>query len=80
MLSKLRKTLRAAIKKNLLINSLKKKLPISVINRKKMGFVLPFEYWMRGKMKSEIESVLMTPTQKLSGYISEDGIKKIWVD
>ena len=45
-----------------------------------MGFVLPFEYWMRGKMKSEIESVLMTPSQKLSYYISEAGIKQIWAD
>ena len=66
--------------KTLLVNSLKRKLPASIVRRKKMGFVLPFETWMRGKMKSEMESVLLTPSQKLSDFISGDGVKKTWID
>ena len=60
--------------------SLKRKLPESLARRKKMGFTLPFEDWMRGKMKSEMESILFTPSQKLSGHISQLGIKKVWTD
>ena len=45
-----------------------------------MGFALPFETWMRGKMRSEMESVLLTPSQKLSDFISGDGVKKTWID
>ena len=66
--------------KSLLVNSLKRKLPDSLVTRKKMGFTLPFENWMRGKMKSEMESVLLTPSQKLSDHISEFGISKVWTD
>jgi len=66
--------------KSLLLNSLKKSLPETLVSRKKMGFTLPFENWMRGKMKSEVESVLLTPSQNLSDYISEPGVKKIWDD
>lgn len=66
--------------KTLLVNSLKRKLPSALVRRKKMGFTLPFETWMRGKMKSEMESVLLTPSQKLSYLISEAGINKVWTD
>ena len=45
-----------------------------------MGFALPFETWMRGKMRSEMESVLLTPSQKLSNFIADDGVQKIWID
>ena len=51
-----------------------------IVQRKKMGFTLPFEIWMRGKMKSEVESVLLTPLEKLSDFISQEGIHKTWDD
>jgi asparagine synthase (glutamine-hydrolysing) len=64
--------------KRLLVNSLKLKLPDSVVNRKKMGFTLPFDDWMKGKMRSEIETVLLSPSEKLSAFISEEGVRKTW--
>ena len=64
--------------KGLLVNSLKLKLPDSVVNRKKMGFTLPFDDWMKGKMRSEIETVLLSPSEKLSAFISEEGVRKTW--
>ena len=45
-----------------------------------MGFTLPLDTWMRGKMRSEVESVLLTPSQKLSNFIADDGVQKIWID
>ena len=53
-------------------------LPESIINRKKMGFTLPFEIWMRGNLKSEIESVLMTPINLLGDLISQEAVENIW--
>ncbi len=64
--------------KPLLVNSLSKKLPEFIVQRKKMGFTLPFEVWMRGKMRSEVESVLLSPSEKLADIISQDGVQKIW--
>ncbi len=64
--------------KSILVNSLKTSLPDSVVNRKKMGFTLPFELWMRGKLKSEIESVLMTPINSFNSLISQTAVEKIW--
>ena len=66
------------IPKSLLVDSLKTPLPDSVINRKKMGFTLPFELWMRGKLKSEIESVLLTPINLFSELISQKAVENIW--
>jgi len=64
--------------KPLLANSLTNKLPKFIVQRKKMGFTLPFEHWMRGKMRSEIETVLLSPSDKLSNFISQDGVQKTW--
>ena len=64
--------------KSILVNSLKTSLPDSVVNRKKMGFTLPFELWMRGKLKPEIESVLMAPINSFDNLISKTTVEKIW--
>ena len=72
--------MKKGIPKPLLVNSLSKKLPDFIVHRKKMGFTLPFEIWMKGKMKSEVESVLLSPTEKLSDFVSQDCIQKIWND
>ena len=64
--------------KPLLVNSLTRKLPEFIVRRKKMGFTLPFEVWMRGEMRPEIESVLLSRSEKLPDFISQDGVKKIW--
>lgn len=66
--------------KPLLLRSLSRKLPIFAVNRKKMGFTLPFEFWMRNELKKEIETVLFTPVAPLSGLLSEAGIRRIWSD
>lgn len=66
--------------KPLLVNSLAKKLPDPLVFRKKMGFTLPFETWMRKNLKKEIESVLLTPVASLSGIISDAGVSRVWQD
>jgi asparagine synthase (glutamine-hydrolysing) len=67
-----------ATPKALLVNSMQPALPDSIVHRKKMGFTLPFEPWMRGAMKTEMESVLLTSVKPLENLISQGAIEKIW--
>ncbi len=76
MSAKLKKL--SATPKALLVDSMKPPLPDSIVHRKKMGFTLPFEPWMRGAMKSEMESVLLTNVKPLEGLISQPAVEKIW--
>lgn len=66
--------------KPLLVNSLPRKLPQRVVHRKKMGFTLPFDTWMRTKLKQELENVLLTPLSPLNGIISESAVQQVWRD
>ena len=72
--------IKKGIQKPLLVNSLTRKLPEFIVRRKKMGFTLPFEVWMRGEMRPEIESVLLSRSEKLPDFISQNGVEKIWSD
>jgi asparagine synthase (glutamine-hydrolysing) len=66
--------------KQLLAQAVPGGLPDKAVFRKKMGFTLPFETWMRTKLKQEMENVLLTPVAGLNGILSEAGIKKTWTD
>jgi asparagine synthase (glutamine-hydrolysing) len=72
--------IKQGVPKPLLVNSLNRKLPDFIVRRKKMGFTLPFEVWMRGEMRTEIESVLLSRSEKLSDFICQAGVNKIWSD
>ena len=67
-----------ATPKSLLVNSMQPPLPDSIVHRKKMGFTLPFEPWMRGAMKTEMKSVLLTSVKPLENLISQAATEKIW--
>ncbi len=62
--------------KKLLTESIKDILPIDIINRKKMGFVLPFKHWLRHELKSFCEKKL----KGLSDYsfIHSEKLFKEW--
>ena len=64
--------------KRLLVNSMKSLLPENILSRKKMGFTFPFEIWMRGALRSEIETVLLSPLQQLDDLISQQSVTNIW--
>ena len=64
--------------KSLLVDSMNPPLPDSIVHRKKMGFTLPFEPWMRGSLKSEMESVLLTRVKPLDDWLSQAAVENIW--
>jgi len=67
-------------KKSLLVRSLPHSLPPDVVHRKKMGFTLPFEHWMRNDLRSEVESVLLERISPLSDFIDETEVRQVWKD
>jgi asparagine synthase (glutamine-hydrolysing) len=71
---------KAGTAKSLLINSMKTLLPENVWRRKKMGFTFPFEMWMRGALRPEIETVLLSPLRQLEGMVSQPAVEKVWGD
>tara|TARA_B100000686_G_C16789488_1_gene977628 strand:+ start:1090 stop:2988 length:1899 start_codon:yes stop_codon:yes gene_type:complete len=66
--------------KPLLVDSLPRKLPRSAANRRKMGFTLPFDIWMRTHLKREIETVLLSPVNSLGDLISNSAVQGVWKD
>ncbi|MCS5620584.1 MAG: asparagine synthase C-terminal domain-containing protein, partial [Nitrospinaceae bacterium] len=66
--------------KFLLESSMKSLLPESIWRRKKMGFTFPFEIWMHGALRPEIEPVLLAKTEQLDGLMAQNSVEKIWND
>ena len=62
--------------KHLLVEAFKDKLPEQIYNREKMGFVLPYDQWMRTELKSFCEANL-NHLKKVSIF-KENGIDKLW--
>jgi asparagine synthase (glutamine-hydrolysing) len=66
--------------KPLLLDSLPEKLPDEAVFRKKMGFTIPLQLWMKTRLKKEVEEVLLTPVAQLEGVLEEKSIRKVWGD
>lgn len=62
--------------KKLLVDSFENMLPPEVYNRPKMGFVLPYERWMKTELKSFCEDRL--EIIKNITFIKEDALSKLW--
>lgn len=62
--------------KKLLVDSFSDLIPESVYNRKKMGFVLPYEMWMKAELKSFCEERL-NELKKIT-YFRAKGLDLYW--
>lgn len=62
--------------KKLLTDSLGTLLPIEIIDRKKMGFTLPWEHWMKNELKNFCERRLEYLGQHEA--FQADGLKQLW--
>lgn len=68
--------------KSLLVGALKDPLPDNIVHRPKRGFTLPFEHWLRGELRAEVEPVL---TKKfgdgpLAAVLNGDAVRGVWQD
>jgi asparagine synthase (glutamine-hydrolysing) len=67
--------------KRLLVNALSRPLLESVVHRRKRGFTLPFEQWMRQELKAEIAPFLQATRVEngpLQGMLRGEAVQNIW--
>jgi len=67
--------------KALLVGALNGALPDSVLQRPKRGFTLPFDLWMRDRLRSDIESAMKRVSDgPLGGLLSAQGAQDVWTE
>ncbi len=64
--------------KPLLADALSDLLPAEVLQRRKMGFTLPFEKWMQSRLRSEISSVLEAKERSRKAGLDSNVAAKVW--
>ena len=62
------------VPKPLLADALADLLPPELMKRPKMGFTLPFEKWMQGRLRDEIESVF---SNEIPGF-DANSVRSVW--
>ncbi len=63
--------------KQVLRDAMRSKLPISIVHRKKEGFVIPIERWLRGPWREKIESFLTRDFCEQTGMLHYEGVQRI---
>ena len=66
--------------KPLLVSAMDGILPPEVAQGSKRTFTFPWAIWLRGALKSEVESVLFSRNGVLEGILSSGGVARLWQD
>jgi asparagine synthase (glutamine-hydrolysing) len=66
------------VAKPLLADAVADLLPRELLARPKMGFTLPFEKWMQGRLRAEISTVLEDVGQWRELGLPADGVREVW--
>lgn len=69
---------RAGVPKPLLADAVADLLPREFLARRKMGFTLPFEKWMQGRMRAEISSAFVDAKQLAAAGLIAEGVRDVW--
>ena len=70
--------LHAAINKPLIVAAMGDLMPREVWDRPKQGFTLPFAPWMRGPLRDEIASAMLSPERMARIGIDPEAARGIW--
>jgi asparagine synthase (glutamine-hydrolysing) len=69
------------VPKPLLVGALKGALPNEIVQRKKQGFTLPFERWLRENLRAEMEAALPKIGRgPLGPLLNYDSVTQVWDD
>jgi asparagine synthase (glutamine-hydrolysing) len=52
-------------------------LPEEILKRKKAGFPVPYESWLRGELKPRIEEVLLSERSLSRGHFEKEAILRL---
>jgi len=64
--------------KQLLVDALEGSLPPEIWQRRKQGFVIPYEVWIRGALKSHFDDILLKADLARSTGLRPESVKQIW--
>jgi len=65
-------------KKYILKKALSRRLPESILYRKKMGFSVPQAEWLRGELKTVSQNMLFSGNPGISNFFKMEIIQRIW--
>jgi asparagine synthase (glutamine-hydrolysing) len=68
---------RNGIKKYLLKQAVRAKLPAEIIDRPKMGFAVPLKYWLRGQAAELVRDVLLSKSARERGIFRPQELKRL---
>jgi len=76
-----RRKLTGRTPKPLLVGAVRAELPDEIIYRRKRGFTLPFEHWLKHEMRQEVEqSIHAIPEGPLGAVLDRGAVKQVWTD
>jgi asparagine synthase (glutamine-hydrolysing) len=64
--------------KPLLLRSVGQRLPREIYLRRKMGFTLPFERWLRDGLRGEVEGELSSSRDAAKCPLEQQAVEKVW--
>jgi asparagine synthase (glutamine-hydrolysing) len=72
-----RMKLRGLVQKHLLKRVMQGVLPEPILRRKKMGFGVPIDHWLRGELREMAYDVLLAPRALSRGYFRADALRRL---
>jgi len=57
--------------------ALSKRVPERILNRKKAGFPVPYEFWLRNDLRDQIRSILTDRKTNERGYFQKSAVEKL---
>jgi asparagine synthase (glutamine-hydrolysing) len=70
----------AGVPKSLLVDALADLLPGEVVSQPKRTFTLPWEHWLRGDLRKQVEAELKTLAPPLEQSLRSRAVGRIWSD
>jgi asparagine synthase (glutamine-hydrolysing) len=71
---------RRGARKSLLADALGDLLPREVVEQPKRTFTLPWERWLRGPLRAEVEAGLAEPARALEPFLDRAAVRQVWQD
>jgi len=68
----------SGVPKSLLVEAMGDLLPAEVVSQTKRTFTLPWEYWLRGPLKKEIEAELHSLATPLRQFLNAEAVERVW--
>jgi len=65
-------------RKPLLVAALERPLPTDILRQPKRGFEFPWELWLRGELRSEVEVTLREPGPALARALRWESVRELW--